>query len=69
MFKNRLFHGAYYTESQVADFKIEASVVESFYRKAVALRLYNIDVGDGVLSQISSWLLGYREKLLVELVT
>ena len=47
---------AYSIESQVAGFRIQASVMKSFYRKTTGVMLYNIDVGGGVLSQISSWL-------------
>ena len=37
-------------ESQAVGFRIQASVMKSFYRKAVGLRHFRIDVGGGVLS-------------------
>ena len=43
-------------ESQAVGFRIQVSVMKSFYRKAVGLRLQNIDVGNGVLFQIGRWL-------------
>ena len=41
---------AYSIESQAVGFRIQASVMKSFYRKAVGLRHFRIDVGGGVLS-------------------
>ena len=43
-----------FIESQAVGFRVQALVMKSFYRKAVGLRLYNIDVCGGVLSQIGS---------------
>ena len=43
-------------ESQAVGFRIKTSVMKSFYRKAVGLRHFRIDVGGGVLSQIGGWL-------------
>ena len=37
-------------ESQAVGFRIQASVMKSFYRKAVGLRHFRRDVGGGVLS-------------------
>ena len=37
-------------ESQAVGFRIQASVMKSFYRKAVGLRHFRIDIGGGVLS-------------------
>ena len=43
-------------ESQAVGFRIKTSMMKSFYRKAVGLRHFRIDIGGGVLSQIGGWL-------------